>query len=347
VQQRLARVVGVPGEIPPGDAADEAPRVVLGQAGQGEQGAVAGVEHDRGGRRGRVGAAPLPVGQPAGGPHAVGQGPLDTHLEVEVEGQLEVAAGGRGAAAQGPHHLPGRIDLEVLDAVAAAEPLVIGQLDPGLADDVAGRVPAEPPVLQLLGRDLADVAEHVGGGRPGRVLAQGQHLGGDPGEAVGVLGQVEEPAGGDVLGHRDATQGRPGVVGDPRLQPGPGGAEQAGQAAQDLAAAVAEQRRLDRDRPGGPVADHHPPAGVQDPASRRLDHHLADPVPLGQVAVALAGQHLEVPQARGQGDQQQRDQHRQRQQAGAERGGRVHGRATYQRWAGRAGTRSVSAPTTG
>src|ERR687897_2111582 len=50
--------------------------------------------------------------------------------------------------------------------------LSLGQLDPGLADDVAGRVPAEPPVLQLLGRDLADVAEHVGGGRPGRVLAQ-------------------------------------------------------------------------------------------------------------------------------------------------------------------------------
>jgi hypothetical protein len=86
VQQRLAGVIGVAGEVAPGDAADEAPRVVLGQAGQGEQGIVAGVEHDRGGRRGRVGAAPLPVGQPAGGPHAGGQGPLNTHLEVEVEG---------------------------------------------------------------------------------------------------------------------------------------------------------------------------------------------------------------------------------------------------------------------
>ena len=208
VQQRLARVVRVAGEVAPGDAADEAARVVLGQAGQGEQGAVVGVEDDRGGGRGRVGAAPLAVGQPAGGPHAVGQGPLNTHLEVEVEGELEVAAGGRRAAAEGPHHLPGRVDLEVLDAVAAAQPLVVGQLDPGLADDVAGRVAAEAPLLELVGRDLADVAEHVGGGRPGRVLAQGQHLGGDPGEAVGVLGQVEELAGGDVLGDRDAAQGR-------------------------------------------------------------------------------------------------------------------------------------------
>jgi hypothetical protein len=77
VQQRLARAVGVAGEVAPGDAADEAARVVLGQAGQGEQGAVVGVEHDRGRRRGRVGAAPLAVGEPAGGPHAVGQGPLD------------------------------------------------------------------------------------------------------------------------------------------------------------------------------------------------------------------------------------------------------------------------------
>jgi hypothetical protein len=89
----------------------------------------------------------------------------------------------------------------------------------------------------------------------------------------------------------------------PRLQPGPGGAEQAGQAAEDLAASFAELGRLDRDRPGGPVADHHPPVRVQDPAPGGLDHHLTDPVALGQVAVALAGQHLEVPQARGQGDQ--------------------------------------------
>ena len=151
VQQRLARVARVAGEVAPRDAADEAPRVVLGQAGQDEQGTVVGVEDDRGGGRGRVGAAPFAVGQPPGGPHAVGQGPLNTHLEVEVEGELEVAAGGRWAATEGPYHLPSRVDLEVLDAVAAPEPLVVGQLDPGLADDVAGRVSAEPLGLDLVG----------------------------------------------------------------------------------------------------------------------------------------------------------------------------------------------------
>ena len=163
-----------------------------------------------------------------------------------------------------------------------------------------------------------------------------------------MLGQVEELGGGDVLGDRDAAQGRAGVVGDPRLQLGPGGAEQAGQAPEDLAAAVAELRRLDRDRPGGAVADHHPPVGVQDPAPGGLDHDLADTVALGQVAVALAGQHLEVPQARGEGDEQHRDQDRQHRETRAGAGRTAGARArTYQRWAGRAGTRSVSAHTTG
>src|SRR5918996_1213501 len=108
-------------------------------------------------------------------------------------------------AAEGPDHLPGRVDLQVLDAVAAPQPLVVGELDPGLADEVAGLVAPEALLLELVGRDLAHVAEHVGGGRPGRVLAQGQHLGGDPGEPVGVLGQVEELAGGGVLGGPDAA----------------------------------------------------------------------------------------------------------------------------------------------
>ena len=56
-----------------------------------------------------------------------------------------------------------RVDLEHAGAVAAAQVAVVGVLDAVLADDRALAHAAEALLLELVGRDLADVAQQLGG----------------------------------------------------------------------------------------------------------------------------------------------------------------------------------------
>ena len=70
-----------------------------------------------------------------------------------------------------PLGLPGGVDLDAGLAVDAAQQRVVGVLDPGLADVVAGLEGLEARVLELLLVDLADVAEQVGGEVALRILA--------------------------------------------------------------------------------------------------------------------------------------------------------------------------------
>ena len=57
------------------------------------------------------------------------------------------------------------VDLDLRGAVPALKPAVVGGLDAALADLVVGQVAFEPGLLELLGIDLAQVAQD-GAARP-------------------------------------------------------------------------------------------------------------------------------------------------------------------------------------
>ena len=65
------------------------------------------------------------------------------------------------ASVRSPSGRPSESTAQPLRAGAAAQELVVDRLDPGLADLVAGREPRVVGRLELVGRDLADVAEHL------------------------------------------------------------------------------------------------------------------------------------------------------------------------------------------
>ena len=97
---------------------------------------------------------------------AVGDGALGLLLDACIERQDERVAGHRQAAAtDGGARLgaPHGVDLDLRDAVAAAQPAVVGALDAALADHVAGGVAAVAPLLELLAVDLAEVTEQLRG----------------------------------------------------------------------------------------------------------------------------------------------------------------------------------------
>ena len=104
-------------------------------------------------------------------PQGLLRGRLDLVVERRdqgVPGLGHAASGHRGVllgVALGVH-------LDLGDAVAAAQPLVVGPLQAALADDVASGVALEVLRLQVLGRDRTDGADHVGGEVPVRIGAQ-------------------------------------------------------------------------------------------------------------------------------------------------------------------------------
>src|SRR5271170_5995839 len=80
---------------------------------------------------------------------------------LRIRGDLELA-----------RRLPPRIDGQLRGAVVSAQVLVVGRLDPGLADDVAELVALAAQLLQLRGGDLPVVAEYLRGERLIRVAPQ-------------------------------------------------------------------------------------------------------------------------------------------------------------------------------
>ena len=83
---------------------------------------------------------------------------------------------------------------------------VVDGLDPGLADAVAGRVALVGLRLELLGVDLADVAEDLGGEGPLVVVAQVRLGDLDAGELALVLHQVGGLELADVGVDRDRRE---------------------------------------------------------------------------------------------------------------------------------------------
>ena len=142
------RMVGVIEDLVPvvlGEANGELVGVEGGPGGHGENFAGVGVHGDD-------------------GADFAFEGLFGGHLDVEVDGETKVFAGDGEFLAEVAEFFAVAVDDDVAAAVGAAEDGVVGRLDAGSADDVAGRVEGVAVVVgeHLLG-DLADVADEMSG----------------------------------------------------------------------------------------------------------------------------------------------------------------------------------------
>ena len=92
-------------------------------------------------------------------PGAIAQRLLRRALQIEVDGEHESVPGQRFLLVEDAQLASERVDLDLLAAVDATQLLVADLLQTRLADQVTGAI--ERVALQVLTRDLADVAEHV------------------------------------------------------------------------------------------------------------------------------------------------------------------------------------------
>ena len=101
-----------------------------------------------------------------------------------------------------------RVDGDLGRAVHAAQVLVVGALEPALADHRPLLDALEALELELGVVDLADAAHQLSGQRVMRVAAQELALDVDAGEALGMLDQVVAPRDVDVDLDRDVGVGQ-------------------------------------------------------------------------------------------------------------------------------------------
>ena len=182
----------------------------------------------------------------------------------------------------------------------AAQVRVVAPLHPGLADLVAGGVALPLQQLELRGRDLVHVAEHLGREVAVRVVAQVRVGDADARELLGVLVEVVDrrrPL--DVLAHdhrRDrvaAARLDPAQhlvdrdVHDPREPP---------QLVQARGPGHRQVGRVQLDRRAGDVDHERPAVHVEDLAARRLDADRANLVVERRLQVLRPGKHLQRPE---------------------------------------------------
>ena len=262
---------------------------------------------------------------------------LGGRLHVDVEGGDEGVARLRHAAAHGLGLLGPAVGvhLDAGDPVAAAQPRVVGVLQTVLADHVAGRVPLEVLILELIGIDLAEMAQqlrrHVALRIGAQVLVADLHAG----EVQRVLLQVRAHALAHVLLHHDQVEA--GDVAVQHLAP----REEAGPRAvlvllhrarpqvvhdllADLARAHLEHPRQalylrvelplrhghEADADSGPraVLHEHLALAVDDVAARRDHLDRAQTVVVGLGDELLAAQDLQEPEAEEDDAEQHRGQ---------------------------------------
>src|SRR5260370_39694427 len=85
------------------------------------------------------------------------------HLDVEVDGEAKVCAGGGKLLAEVAKLFAVTVDDDVAAAVFSAEESDVSLLDTGAADDVAGRGEGVAGGVEHLLGDLADIADERGG----------------------------------------------------------------------------------------------------------------------------------------------------------------------------------------
>ncbi len=295
VEQRLVRGrVGQAAVVRVADASDPDRRVVARVGRHRQHRAVARVQHHRRAARRRerpAGAWVDGMVQPGDLPGQVG---VELALQADVDAEPQVLARHRLGDAEHPHHPALRVDLQALQPVVAAQHLVVGLLDPCLADVVAGERAPIGGRLQLVGGDRPEVAEHLRRRGPVPVAAHRHGLGAHPRVAVGVLRELEQHLGPHVLGHRDGERGA-GEGAQPLVDPRARHPEQRGQPVEGGALRGARLAGIDQHRPGGLVADHHLAGPVEDLPAGGGQHHVTDEVVAGRRLVMLAGEHLQAP----------------------------------------------------
>ena len=251
-------------------------------------------EHVAGGRLQHRRRAPVAV---------VAERLLGGPLHLRVEGHLDALALHRLGLVEGPHLAADAVDHHPAGAVLAHQHLVVGALEPRLADD---RARGHAGVAHLLLAGLADVAEQVRAERLGGIAA-GRHLLHDH------VGQFEvEPPGGDrghlrqrrVLDHDDRPVGRltpvPLEVLAQFLLVAPHHLGQQVHRAVEVARVLAHDRDVER----GPVLDQHLAVAVEDHPARRPQRQGALVVVLRHLAELGVLENLEVPEAAQQEGEQ-------------------------------------------
>ncbi len=289
VEQRVVRVVDDGGPVVAGEAHGKLVGVEAGARDHGEDLAGVRIQRDDG--------AVLAVERLLGG-----------HLEVEVDGEPEVLAGDGERLALLADLLAVRVDDDVAGAVGTAQERVVGGLDAGLADDIAGRVAGIAVIVgeHLLGH-LADVADEVGGETVAGVEAALLVAGFELGQLVAVRLDEGLLVGGDVLLERDGlVLGRGGVApedGFERVERDVQAAEMRGQVDRGVLDLLAQQVGVG----AGVIVDQQPAFAVEDASARGEHGLLADAVGFGEHAVVVGAEHLQVPKAEHEHDQDEDD----------------------------------------
>ena len=237
------------------------------------------------------------------------EGLFGGHLDVEVDGEAEVFAGDGEFLAEVAELFAVAVDDDVAAAVGAAEERVVGGLDAGAADDVAGRVEGVAVIVgeHLLG-DLADVADEVGGeavaGVEAALLVEGLELG----KLVAVGGDEGLLVGGDVLLEGDGlVLGGDLVAAEGGLDLLDGDVEALGDEGKigvEVFDLLAEEIAGD----GGIVVDEEAAFAVEELAARGEDGNLADAVGLGERTEAFGVEDLEAPETDEEDGENQRDE---------------------------------------
>ena len=206
---------------------------------------------------------------------AVRERPLRRLLELQVERQPQRMARLRdGRLLQLAARPSERVDVHPRRAGDAAEIRVVGGLDAGLADHVAGLVALLRQRLQLLRGDLADVAEHLRRQRPVRVVADVRRRRLDAGELRRVLGEVVHHR---VLRRLPQDDRRHRIAlmhldrGGDLVQRNVRHTRERAELVVAVDVVLRQVGRPELDGGGGGVRDEHVPVPVEDDAARSLD----------------------------------------------------------------------------
>ena len=231
------------------------------------------------------------------GADLAGHGLFGGHLDVEVDGEFEVFAGDGEGLAEVAELFAVRVDDDVAGAVGAAEESVVGLLDAGSSDDVAGVVEGVAGVVEHGFGDFTDVADEVGGEAVAGVEAALLVAGFELGEFVAVGGEEGLLVGGDVDFKGDGLVLRGGgEAADGRLDLLDGEVE-AGGDEREVEVGVGDLIAQEIAGDGRVVVDEQTAFAVEEAAARGEDGDLADAVGLGEDAVVGAVEDLEAVEA--------------------------------------------------
>ncbi len=236
-----------------------------------------------------------------------GEGVLEGLLQAEVHVEHDGVAGPGVGLVERADHVALGVDLELLGAVLAPQVLLVLGLDATLADLAARRVTLGFEGVELLGADVAHVAEDVGGGRaPLGVAALGGRLHRDARVGRLVLLEVLDGGGRCVGEDRDRLVGAVADVVQVRLDLGRRGADQGGDLPDDLGMLGCLDPGED-DLHRGHVRHEHVARPVDDLATRGGDRDRADLVGVDGRRVVLLVDHLETPEPQDHDAEEQQD----------------------------------------